>query len=163
MDFSKPGHPKFTQTNLNGPIQEALSLSVVTLGKNDITVSLNLSDDLPSCTADAHMLEQVVLNLINNAVQAMSSANSLKELTIDSSANDKSIIITVSDSGPGISEEIRDKIFDPFYTTKTDGSGIGLSLCRRIITDHKGSIRIESNRWGGANFIIELPVTGKKR
>jgi len=163
MDFSKPGHPKFTQINLNEPIQEAVSLSMVTLQKNDITVSLNLSDDLPSCTADPHMVEQVILNLINNAVQAMSSADSLKELEINSSADDKSIIITISDSGPGISEEIRDKIFDPFYTTKTDGSGIGLSLCRRIITDHKGLIRIESNRWNGANFIIELPVTGKKK
>ncbi len=163
MDFSKPGHPKLSLVIINEPIQEALNLSMATLSKSDITVSLNLADDLPSCTADPHMVEQVILNLINNAVQAMSSANSKKELAINSSSDDKFIIITIADSGPGIPEEIRDKIFDPFYTTKTDGSGIGLSLCQRIITDHSGLIRIETNRWGGANFIIELPITSTKK
>jgi PAS domain S-box-containing protein len=161
MDFSKPGHPKLTRININDPVLEAINLSMTTLRKSDVTVDIRLASELIQCTADAHMIEQVILNLINNSVQAMSSSGKNKELKISSSANEKSIIIRLSDSGPGIAEEIRDLIFDPFYTTKTDGSGIGLSLCRRIITDHSGSIRIEKSSWGGASFVIELPKTVK--
>jgi len=162
MDFSRPGHPKLTQININDPIQEALNLSVATLRRCSITMDLKLAPELPPCTADSHMIEQVILNLINNSVQAMSSSENERNLEIITSANEKTISIRISDSGPGIAQEIRDQIFDPFYTTKTDGSGIGLSLCRRIITDHRGSINIETSTWGGANFIIELPITEKK-
>lgn len=163
MDFSKPGHPKLTRININGPIQEAINLSVATLRKCSIIVDLKLAPELPPCTADSHMIEQVILNLINNAVHAMDSSESEKKLKISSSATEKTINIRISDSGPGIAEEIRDQIFDPFYTTKTDGSGIGLSLCRRIITDHSGSIRIETSSYGGASFVIELPLTKKNK
>ena len=64
----------------------------------------------------------------------------------------------VYDSGPGIPKEAHDKVFDPFYTTKSDGTGIGLSLCHRIITDHGGTMRVETSQWGGAEFVIELPA-----
>lgn len=161
MDFSKPGHPKLTRININDPVQEAINLSAATLRKSGVTVDLNPASELPPCTADPYMIEQVILNLINNSVQAMSSSDSEKKLEIISSADDKFITVKISDSGAGIAEEIRDLIFDPFYTTKTDGSGIGLSLCRRIITDHNGSIRIETSSWGGASFVIKLPITEK--
>lgn len=161
MDFSKPGHPNFSQIDINAPVQEALQLSAVTLRKNDISVTYDFSPVLPKCLADPHMIEQVVLNLINNAVQAMSAGTGEKLLELITAADEKSVLITVSDAGPGISEDSKDKIFDPFYTTKSDGSGIGLSLCQRIITDHSGSIRIETNQWNGASFIIELPITHK--
>lgn len=161
MDFSKPGQPNFSQIDINTPVQEALQLSAVTLRKNDISLNYDFAPDLPQCLADSHMIEQVVLNLINNAVQAMSAVTGEKMLEIFTAADKKSILITISDAGPGITDDMKGKIFDPFYTTKSDGSGIGLSLCQRIITDHSGTIRIETNRFRGASFIIELPITAK--
>jgi signal transduction histidine kinase len=68
------------------------------------------------------------------------------------------VLISVADTGPGIPLSLRDKIFDPFYTTKSNGSGIGLSLCHRIIADHGGSLSVTNSKWGGAEFRIEIPI-----
>jgi signal transduction histidine kinase len=68
----------------------------------------------------------------------------------------------ISDTGPGVPANIKDKIFDPFYTTKSDSTGIGLSLCHRIIMDHGGFLGVSSSRWGGAQFLIEIPVEKEK-
>jgi C4-dicarboxylate-specific signal transduction histidine kinase len=109
------------------------------------------------------MIEQVLLNLITNAVQAMQAVPGEKHLELRSFAGDGHIVVTVGDSGPGIPPQERAKIFDPFYTTKSDGSGIGLSLCQRIITDHRGTLSIGVSRWSGAEFRIELPAADPKK
>jgi len=67
-------------------------------------------------------------------------------------------VLRVSDSGPGVPPPLRERVFDPFFTTRKDGSGIGLSFSHRIVTDHGGSLRVDTSRWGGAEFRIELPV-----
>ena len=158
MDFAKPGMPKLSLINMNQPIDEALKLSAATLRKNGIIVKQELAEGLQLCRADLQMIEQVMLNLITNAVQAMHAMTGEKNLELRSSSGDGHIVVTVGDSGPGIPPKERAKIFDPFYTTKADGSGIGLSLCHRIITDHRGTLTAETSRWGGAEFRIELPV-----
>ena len=161
MDFAKPGMPKLSLININQPIDEALKLSAATLRKNGIIVKQELAEGLQLCRADLQMIEQVMLNLITNAVQAMQAMTGEKHLELRSSSGDGHIVVTVGDSGPGISPQERAKIFDPFYTTKADGSGIGLSLCHRIITDHRGTLTAETSSWGGAEFRIELPVADR--
>jgi C4-dicarboxylate-specific signal transduction histidine kinase len=100
----------------------------------------------------------MVLNLLNNAAGAMKTMAEGKKIVVTSSVAGDGIIITVSDSGPGIAPEIRGKIFDPFFTTKSDGTGIGLSISHRIATDHGGSLTVSDSDLGGAEFRIEIPI-----
>ncbi len=158
MDFSKPGAPKMVRTNINVSLEEAIKLSSVTMRKNDIKIEKSLAPNLPPCYADPHLIEQVVLNLITNAAKAMENSNGNKRVQIKSSARNNTLRIQVADSGPGVPFELREKIFDPFFTTKDDGSGIGLNIAQRIVADHNGSISLDSSKWGGAEFKIELPI-----
>ena len=158
MDFSKPGAPKMSRTNINESLEEAIELSSVTMRKNGVKIEKSLAPDLPQCYADPHLIEQVVLNLITNAARAMEKSNGTKFVEIKSSAQNNTLSIRVADSGPGVPIELREKIFDPFFTTKDDGSGIGLNIAQRIVADHNGSISLDSSKWGGAEFKIELPI-----
>lgn len=158
MDFSKPSQPKLVLTNINEAIDEAITLSSVTLRKSGISLEKSLATHLPQCLADPHLMEQVVLNLITNAAQAMSGAKGDKKIEIASREENNRLVITVSDSGPGVHPNVRDKIFDPFFTTKSDSSGIGLSLSHRIVTDHGGVLNVGESRWGGAEFRVEIPL-----
>jgi len=158
MDFSKPSTPRLVPTNLNNPIEEAISLSSVTLRKRGIMVEKDLAEDLPPYLADSIMIEEVILNLINNATEAFKKVDGDKKIGVVSSIEDYHILIKVFDSGPGVPLHKRETIFDPFYTTKEEGSGIGLSLCRRIIADHNGTLDVGDSKWGGAEFTIKLPI-----
>ncbi len=157
MDFSKPAPPHMGIVNLNDPIVEAIRLTSSTLRKRGITVTKELAPDLPKCRADAGLIEQVLVNLITNAFQAMEMTEGPKYLEIASAALDGRIVIRVSDSGPGVPPSIRMKIFDPFFTTRKEGSGIGLCFSHRIIADHDGMLLVNSSKWGGAEFRIEIP------
>lgn len=161
MDFSRPTPPRMELVNLNGPIEEAIRLSASTLRKRGIAVSKELAPDLPVCRADPRLIEQVLVNLITNAYQAMDKTEGSKNMEITSGARDGQVVIRVSDSGPGIPPSLRERIFDPFFTTRKDGSGIGLSFSHRIVTDHRGSMRVGTSKWGGAEFRIEIPAAGK--
>ena len=158
MDFSKPGTPNFLMGSINQPIEEAVSLSSVTMRKTGIKIKKDLDETLPDCHLDHQLMEQVILNLMNNAAESMKNMDGEKNIAISSSLKNNRIIINVSDSGPGVSDEIKGKIFDPFYSTKNNSTGIGLSLCYRIISDHGGVLRLSDSRLGGAKFTIELPV-----
>ena len=103
-------------------------------------------------------MEVVFVNLFSNAAEAMKQAPGEKTLEIGSTVKDEMILITIADSGPGIPANLRTQIFDPFYTTKGGGTGIGLSICNRIVTDHGGSLLVSETPLGGAAFTIELPV-----
>ena len=158
MDFSKPSEPKFVLTDINKPIKDALNLSEVTLRKRGIEVKQALASDLPLCQVDTNLIEQVILNLINNAAEAMQDMKKGKKIEITSSVGKDCILVVVSDSGPGVPLAMKDQLFDPFFSTKSSGTGIGLSITHRIVTDHGGSIDISESRWGGAEFRIELPI-----
>jgi len=158
MDFSKPGEPKLIRTDINKPIEEALDLSAVTLRKSGIKVERELAEDLPRCQADHHMIEEVILNLITNAAEAMRRTDGEKRIHIAASLKNNRIVIKVSDSGPGVPINIKHKISDPFYSTKNGSTGIGLSICQRIISDHRGSMEVQTSKWGGAEFVIKIPV-----
>lgn len=162
MDFSKPSEPRFVQVNINHSILNAINFSSVTLRKAGVSLNTSLGDDLPLCHADSHLMEQVVLNLITNAKEAMKQVVTGKAITVTSSVQDQRIVVTVSDSGPGVPRYMRRRIFDPFYTTKDGNTGIGLSLCHRIIADHGGMLTVSDNDQGGAEFKIELPLAREK-
>lgn len=162
MDFSKPSQPQFIMTNLNDYIDEVTKLTSVTLRKSGIRFEKYLNPDIPKCFAEPHLIEQVILNLITNAAEAMKDFQGEKLITLKTFKNDNHVVITVTDTGPGIPLARQSKIFDPFYTTKSTSSGIGLSICHRIILDHGGSLKCQPSETGGANFIIELPLKNKE-
>lgn len=162
MDFSKPREPKLMRININQPIQNAINFSLVTLHKASILLNSALAKDLPLCDADPHLIEQVILNLITNAKEAMKKVVNEKIINVTSSAQNDQIVVTISDSGPGVPLYIRKKIFDPFYTTKDGNTGIGLSLCHRIVADHGGSLTVNDSDRGGAEFKIALPLRREK-
>jgi PAS domain S-box-containing protein len=158
MEFSKPVPPKLGLVDLNGIIEESLLLSGSSLRRHGIGLQKSLAPDLPKSQADSRLLGQVLLNLITNAIQAMDNVDGDKRLEVASSLEGSRVVISVSDSGPGIPPHIRGKIFDPFYTTRKDGHGIGLSFSQRVMADHRGGLSVSASRWGGAEFRIELPL-----
>jgi PAS domain S-box-containing protein len=159
MDFTKSSEPQFELIDINGPIDEAINLSAVSLRKRNIKIETNLSEDLPLCHLDAQLIEQVMLNLITNAAEAMKDRPEPKTIAIASTVVKDHIQVSVSDTGPGVPPECREAIFDPFYTTKNGSSGIGLSLSHRIIADHGGSLTAAAGDLGGAEFRIQIPIT----
>lgn len=161
MDFSKPGKPKFILTDINKNIEEVAKLTSVTLRKNGIRFIKDLDPAIPECWHEPHLIEQVVLNLITNASEAMKNYEGEKTIELSTHKEKDFITISIKDSGPGIPMSSQSRIFDPFYTTKTNSSGIGLSICHRIITDHGGALRFNSGTKQGAHFIIELPLIEK--
>ncbi|MGD9190495.1 MAG: cache domain-containing protein [Desulfobacterales bacterium] len=158
MDFAKPSEPKLTLIDINQPITDAVNLTAVTMRKSGVNLQKQLADDLPPTYADSNLIEEMVLNLLNNAAEAMKSMEEGKKIIVTTSEDSDRIIVRVSDSGPGVPSEIRDKIFDPYFTTRPEGTGIGLSLSHRIITDHGGSLTVADSDLGGAEFRIEIPI-----
>jgi PAS domain S-box-containing protein len=162
LDFSRPNEPHLTLENINVPIKEAMELSRTVLRKSGINIQSSLDQNMPKLYIDVQLIEQLILNLINNAAEAMKNKKDQKILKISSAQENKDIVLKISDSGTGIPVEIRDKIFDPFFTTKSDGSGIGLSLCQRIIADHGGTIKVVCSKLGGAEFRIRIPIEKRR-
>ncbi|BEQ13609.1 cache domain-containing protein [Desulfoferula mesophila] len=159
LDFSRPTAPKVSLLNLNQVVGNVMELSAVTLRKAGVTLEASLAESLPLAHADRQLLEQVLMNLITNAVQALAEAEGEKKIGLDSSLELDRIVIRVSDSGPGVPPALREKVFDPFFTGRREGSGIGLSLCHRIVSDHGGKLSVSQSRWGGAMFTMELPAS----
>ena len=162
LDFSRPNTPKMILIDINKCIENAVGFSAATLRKVDIQLETSLELNLPQCYGDAHLIEQVLLNLINNAAQAIKKNRRPKRIEIASYCKDNCLFIQVSDSGPGIAEELAHKVFDPFFTTHHDGSGIGLSIAQRIVADHYGTIEILKSKWGGATLSVKLPIEKRR-
>ncbi len=158
MDFAKPSTPRMQDTDINKAVREAVELSSVFLRKKGIKMTSEFESSSPRSQADSQMISQLVLNLLSNAAEALSKTEGKKQIRVSTKKLDGKIQITVSDSGPGIPENVRQHIFEPFFTTKKEGTGIGLSLCKRIVDDHRGSLFIEENEGGGTKFIAVLPM-----
>ncbi len=133
-------------------------LTQTALRKNGIALKTSLSDGLPPVGRTPDLITQVIVNLITNAAEEIKEQAKEKIIEITSEQRGPKILITVSDSGKGVSPAQKEHIFDPFFTTKKGSTGIGLSLCYRIITDHGGRIDVDASRWGGARFVIELRI-----
>ena len=163
MGLAKPAPYPVRPVDMNLIAEESLRASSPLLRKGDVTVTRNLAADLPKCTADLHLMEQVLCNLISNAVRAMGSNHGPRLLEVRSSAKSGQVTVSISDSGPGIPKSIQSRIFEPFFTTHSEGHGIGLSISYRIVTEHGGTITVGKSRWGGAEFCITLPAADSSR
>lgn len=156
----KKAPPQKTALVLNETILEVVALTRGEALKNSISVQTQLAEGLPLIQGDRVQLQQVILNLIMNAVEAMSSVSEkTRELLIGTVQDVSSrVLVSVRDSGPGLNVETLDDVFDPFYTTKSDGMGMGLSICRSIIEAHGGQIWASRTAGPGATFQFALPA-----
>jgi two-component system NtrC family sensor kinase len=160
-----PTHVRLEAIDINGLIERTLELQQEQLQSAEIQVSTDLEASLPACRADPYKLQQVLVNVINNACQAMASTDQAGKLAIRTqsvvSAREDAprIQIRIADCGPGISPQAMPHIFEPFFTTKrANGMGLGLSICDQIVRNHGGTIWAESNAGGGATFVVDLPA-----
>ncbi len=156
---------KMAPVEVNSVIESALDVTAYLLRSAGIEVSLLLAKDLPSVTADADQLHQVLTNLIVNAQNALGDRERPRRLRITSSYRRKSdqIVVKVKDNGPGVPADIASRIFEPLFTTKDVGSGtgMGLALCHRIVEEHGGTIMLEKTQGEGAVFVLRFPLTKK--
>jgi signal transduction histidine kinase len=158
--FARHREPKKGYSDVNNIVQSALELRAYELKTSNIEVVTDLATNLPEIMLDFHQIQEVFLNLILNAEQAMTEADGGGKLIIKTEKNKRYIRSTFSDDGPGIPAENLDKIFDPFFTTKGDkgGTGLGLSVCHGIITEHGGRVYVKSKPGKGATFFVEFPI-----
>jgi PAS domain S-box-containing protein len=156
----KKAPPQKEALEINEAILEVIALTRGEVVQNGIAVRTQLADGLPRIQADRVQLQQVILNLIVNAVQAMSGASDgTRELLIATSADaSNSVLVSLRDSGPGLDPASLERLFDAFYTTKSSGLGMGLSICRSIIEAHGGRIWASANEPRGAVFHLSLPL-----
>jgi C4-dicarboxylate-specific signal transduction histidine kinase len=148
------------QLDINDPILEVIALTRSELLRNAVSLQTQLAEALPRIQGDRIQLQQVILNLIINAVEAMSGVSEgARELLIrtEKDASD-GVLVAVQDSGPGLSPDSFDRLFDAFYTTKPGGMGMGLSICRSIIKDHGGRLSASGTVGPGATFQFVLPA-----
>lgn len=158
LSFARQHKPERMPVSLNEVLEDALALRDYDLRLNNIRVHLDLAPDLPLTAADPHQFQQVFLNLVNNAVDAILEKSKEGDLWVRTGARDQVVFVEFADSGPGVHDA--SKVFDPFYTTKPvgKGTGLGLSICYGIVTEHGGTIRVKNDAPRGAVFSIELPL-----
>jgi two-component system sensor kinase FixL len=138
-------------------VEEACGLALVGVQERGITVHISQDPEIPRAVMDRVQIQQVLLNLIRNAVEAMDGCE-VRELAVRTGVQPGSVLVSVADTGGGIASEISAKLFQPFVTTKPEGMGIGLSVCRTIIEAHGGRLWVEANPAGGSVFRFTVPV-----
>lgn len=157
-EFARMPKPHKTTLSLNDLVR-----AQVALYQGSLEISSSLEDDLPLLEADKDTLSQLLLNLIENARDAIDGREGGKiRVCTESSRGGRAVIVRVDDNGPGISPEVKDKLFTPYYTTKHahGGTGLGLAIAHRIVSDHNGKITASDSPLGGARFTVELPARG---
>lgn len=164
LDFYRPTGNERVGTNLNSLVSQVLQLLHAECLHNNVDVTKNLNENLPDIFGSPDQLKQVLLNLVLNAIEAMSAGGQLFVNTFSVPAPDHHddiqsyAVVEVCDTGSGIRDEIIDRLFDAFVTTKDDGNGLGLAVCRNIVRDHGGTITASNRPEGGACFTVKLPV-----
>jgi len=162
-DFSRKAPARKEDLEINEAILEIMGLTRVAMSEHSVSVKMQLSEGLPHVLGDRVQLQQVILNLMMNAIEAMSEVEEgPRELLISTSeAELGSLLVEVSDTGPGLPPANLARIFEAFYTTKPSGLGMGLSICRSIIQNHGGQLWATPNQPQGAVFYVMLPTREK--
>ncbi len=155
----RPTTPDLRRASVNDIVRESLALMERELKDRDILVELELADDLPRCLVDRAQLKQAFYNLIKNALQAMRAGGILRVRT---TADDEHATVEFIDTGHGIPAEQIGRIFEPYFTTKPDGSGLGLMIVQRIVREHGGTIDVESDPGRGTTVRLKLPIYEKR-
>jgi two-component system, NtrC family, sensor kinase len=159
LTFARQHAPQRTSTNINDVLLATLELRRYALTVQNVDLDIRLDPSLPSTWADPFQLQQVFLNLISNAEHALTGWDGPRRIMLRTWRDGETLLASIADTGPGIEPDQVDRIFNPFYTTKTvgKGTGLGLSISDGIVREHGGRIRVESQPRMGANFIVELP------
>ncbi len=163
LSFARKQESEKEPMPINESIESVIQLRSYDMSLHDIEIEMELASDLPDVMADSQQLQQVFLNLLINAEQAIKRNGDSGKVVIQTRKYGKKIIVTFADDGPGIPEDILDRIFEPFFTTKDvgEGTGLGLSICYGIINDHKGKITVKSREGQGSTFTLEFPVASE--
>jgi two-component system nitrogen regulation sensor histidine kinase NtrY len=148
-------HP--SPASINTIVESALNMFDGRLA--EVTVHKDLAPDLPNVMADAEAIKRALANLVDNAAEATEGAQ-VREIRVSTSlvTSRDAVEILVADTGHGVTQELKEKLFLPYFSTKKRGTGLGLAIVSRIVEDHHGSIRVEENRPVGTRFVVELPL-----
>jgi len=171
-DFARQSEPVRSRVIINDPINDVFKVLGHQLKVHEVEVELDLDPNIPEIIAEHNRLEQVFINLVSNAIDAMDAkasqpdnADKEKRLTIRSFVENGQVVVKVIDTGTGMTEEIKNKIFEPFYTTKKvgKGTGLGVSISYGIVKDYQGSIEIETEVGKGTTFILKFPKADRSK
>jgi signal transduction histidine kinase len=156
--FGKPAPPEPVCADVNRILEKTMLFAAQHRGGKNIEKILNLQNDLPPVCVDPKQIQQVFLNLILNAVQAMQDGGTLTiSSTVVECRGTQMVRIAIADTGPGIPAQILGKIFTPFFTTKAQGTGLGLAICHKLVEQHNGTLSVTSEDGAGTVFTVELP------
>jgi signal transduction histidine kinase len=161
LDFARQSESVRAHASLNEVIEDVVALSRHLIHTSGVELTLDLQSDLPWASMDSNQIKQVLLNLVHNALQAMPNGGAMEIKSASASRNERDwVMVSVRDTGVGISQAEQARIFEPFYTTKGDrgGTGLGLSVTYGIVTDHGGQIDVESQPGIGSKFMVWLPL-----
>ncbi len=158
LTYARPKPPHKSENSINDVVHSVVTLIQKEAHRQKVKITLDLTE-FPHIMMDSEQIKQALLNILLNGLQAMPGGGSV---TIKSGVEEEMVILSVSDTGPGISEEEKNRLFDPFYTTKDKGTGLGLSIAFQIIKAHGGTLEAGKITEGGAEFIIKLPMNEVK-
>src|SRR5579862_1028453 len=164
LDFARPSKLELRPERISEIVDRALEAATASFPNAGVKIDRQYAPNLPEIPADPQLCEQVFVNLITNAIQAMQSQDVSQPKTLRLSIareiahGEPGVGVIVEDSGPGVPPELREQIFNPFFTSKKDGVGLGLSIVAKIVDDHRGSIRLEANNPRGARFHVFFPA-----
>jgi PAS domain S-box-containing protein len=161
LEYARPMELELGPVDVNEVVRKTLQLMSVHIGESGVVVIDQLGEDLPAIYADEKQLEQVLRNVVLNGLQSMPDGGTLSILTLAGAG--RVVELAISDTGSGIPQEKLDRIFAPFFTTKTKGTGLGLSVVQKIVENHGGHIEVSSTVGQGTTFTIVLPVAGAVR
>jgi two-component system NtrC family sensor kinase len=153
-DFYRPARGEMASYDLNHLLEETLALAGLNLRHGAIRMIFTPARDLPEVVCNGDQLRQVFLNLVLNAIEAMPEGGTL---TVRTEARPQFAVVEVQDTGIGIPDEIRPRLFEPFFTNKAAGTGLGLSISAHIVTQHGGQLEVESGEGQGSTFRVILP------
>ena len=147
-----------TRLDVNEVVLSVIAVTRSEIERHRITLRTDLDEDLPAARGDRVQLQQVVLNLIMNAIEAMAASETPKLLVFSRAAGTQAVVVSVCDSGTGLDAHQVERLFEAFYTTKPDGMGMGLAICRSIMQAHRGRLTVRANEPHGTIFEVELPI-----
>ena len=158
LSFARPNPAHKSLVDINQVITKMVNLTPFPeVKEKDVSLKIQLSEELPEINVDEHQIYQTLLNLFNNAIQATPKGG---EIIFKTEKSASGLLITVMDNGIGIPDEEKEKVFEPFFTKKERGTGLGLAVVKKIIGNHQGEIKIIDREGGGTVFSIWLPMNG---
>lgn len=155
LSFARGGREGRVAVHLDEAVERVRSLLRIPLERKGLTLEVDLDPALPPVDSEPDGLHQILLNLVLNASQAVGEGG---RIGVRARAEAGLVSVEVHDDGPGVPAEARERIFDPFFTTRADGTGLGLAVCARVVSTHGGDLQVADGPWGGASFVVQLPV-----